>query len=188
MNKKILNTYYKRIFWLLFISFILLIAWFFLYWNNEGWGTDACPTVRNCITEFILYVLPLFWLLFSIILFIIDFWKNKTPERRINTICFLIVCVFMIIDIVQIYIITNHRKDISYNNRCSYITPDFAHKLPFLSMWWFILSIILWLWSYFCFSSLEWKKTWVKVLKVIVWFLLLISWIYSFLSSIWKII
>ena len=68
------------------------------------------------------------------VLFIIDFWKNKTPERRINTICFLIVCVFMIIDIVQKYIITNHRKDISYNSRCSYITPDFAHKLPSLSM------------------------------------------------------
>ena len=180
--------YYKRIFRLLLVFLSLPIIWFFLYWNNEGWGTDACPTVRNCIIEFILYVLPLFWLLFSIILFIIDFWKNKTPERRINTICFLIVCVFMIIDIVQIYIITNHRKDISYNNRCSYITPDFAHKLPFLSMRWFVLSIILWLWSYFCFSSLEWKKTWVKVLKIIVWILLLITCIYCFLSSIWKII
>jgi hypothetical protein len=95
-----------------------------------------------------------------------------------------VICLFMIINVIQKYIIANHMIDITYNDSCSYITPDFAHKLPFLSMWWFILSIILWLWSYFCFSSVKWKNTWIKVLKIIVWILLLISWIYSFLSSI----
>ena len=181
------NVYLKRIFRLLLVSISFPIVWFFLYLNNEGWGTDACPNIRNCIIEFILYVLPLFWLLFSIILFIIDFWKNKTPGRRINTICSLTVCVFMIIDIVQKYIITNHRKDISYNNRCSYITPDFAHKLPSLSMRWFVLSIILWLWSYFCFSSLEWKKVRIKIPLIILWILLLFSWLYCLYNSFGKI-
>ena len=182
------NVYLKRIFRLLLVSISFPIVWFFLYSNNEGWGIDANPTMFNCIVDFILFIFPLIWLIISIILFTIDFLKNKILGKRINSACFLVFCLLMVINIIQKYIIANHRKDISYNNRCSYITPDFAHKLPFLSMWWFILSIILWLWSYFCFSSLEWKKTWVKVLKVIVWFLLLISWIYSFLSSIWKII
>jgi len=186
--KKNNNTYYKRIFRLLLVFLSLPIIWFFLYLNNECWWTDACPNIHNCIIEFILFILPLIWLSFSVILFIVDLWKNKSLERRINTICFLLVCVFMIIDIVQKYIITDHRKDISYNNRCSYIIPDFAHKLPFPSMWWFVLSIILWLWSFFCFSSLGWKKVRIKILLIILWILLLFSWLYCLHNSFDKII
>lgn len=182
--KKINNTYYKRIFWLLLIFISFPIILFSLYSNNEGWGIDACPNMRNCIIDFTIFVLPLFWLLFSIVIFSIDFWKNKILERRISTACFLVICLFMVINILQKYIIANHMTDITYNGSCSYITPDFAHKLPLLSMWWFILSIILWLWSYFCFSSVKWKNAWIKVLKIIVWIFLLISWIYCFLSSI----
>lgn len=184
--KKNNNTYYKRIFRLLIVFLSLPIIWFFLYLNNEGWGTDACPTVRNCIIEFILFMLPLIWLLISIILFTIDFWKNKSIERRINSACFLVVCLFMVINVIQKHIISYHSKDIIYNNRCSYITPDFATKLPFLSMRWFILSIILCIWSYFCFSNVKWKNIRIKVLMIILWILLLIPWLYFLNNSFYK--
>ena len=177
------NVYLKRIFRLLFLFILFPIIWFFLYSNNEWWGTDANPTMSNCILEFVIIILPLIWLIISIILFIIDFWKNQILGRRISTACFLVVCLFMAVNIIQKYMIANHMID-TYSNSCFYITPDFAHKLPLLSMWWFILSIILWLWSYFCFSSVKWKNIWIKILKIIVWILLLILWIYCFLSSI----
>ena len=186
MNKKILNTYYKRIFRLALLSLLFPIGWIFLYSRNEGWGTDACPNMKNCLIELLLLVLPFIRIIVSTLLFIIDIIKNKILTRRLLSISFILLFVIKLIDLIQQVTLWRY---LHYVQRCSYINPDFIYKLPpaaYISFRWILLSILILLWSYFIFDNTKGKKKSVKILLIILWVLIFISWIYClYLSFLW---
>ena len=186
MNKKILNTYYKRIFRLALLSLLFPIGWIFLYSRNEGWGTDACPNMKNCLIELLLLVLPFIRIIVSTLLFIIDIIKNKILTRRLLSISFILLFVIKLIDLIQQVTLWRY---LHYVQRCSYINPDFIYKLPpaaYISFRWILLSILILLWSYFVFDNTKGKKKSVKILLIILWVLIFISWIYClYLSFLW---
>ena len=186
MNKKILNTYYKRIFRLALLSLLFPIWWIFLYSRNEGWGTDACPNMKNCLIELLLFVLPFIRIIVSTLLFIIDIIKNKILIRRLLSISFILLFVIKLIDLIQQVMLWRY---LHFVQRCSYINPDFIYKLPpvaYISLRWILLSILILLWSYFVFDNTKGKKKLVKILLIILWVLIFISWIYClYLSFLW---
>ena len=186
MNKKILNTYYKRIFRLALLFLLFPIGWIFLYSRNEGWGTDACPNMKNCLIELLLLVLPFIRIIVSTLLFIIDIIKNKILTRRLLSISFILLFVIKLIDLIQQVTLWRY---LHYVQRCSYINPDFIYKLPpaaNISLRWILLSILILLWSYFVFDNTKGKKKLVKILLIILWVLIFISWIYClYLSFLW---
>jgi len=186
MNKKILNTYYKRIFRLALLSLLFPIWWIFLYSRNEGWGTDACPNMKNCLIELLLFVLPFIRIIVSTLLFIIDIIKNKILIRRLLSISFILLFVIKLIDLIQQVMLWRY---LHFVQRCSYINPDFIYKLPpaaNISFRWILLSILILLWSYFVFDNTKGKKKLVKILLIILWVLIFISWIYClYLSFLW---
>lgn len=186
MNKKILNTYYKRIFRLALLSLLFPIGWIFLYSRNEGWGTDACPNMKNCLIELLLFVLPFIRIIVSTLLFIIDIIKNKILIRRLLSISFILLFVIRLIDLIQQVTLWRY---LHFIQRCSYINPGFIYKLPpaaYISFRWILLSILILLWSYFVFDNTKGKKKLVKILLIILWVLIFISWIYClYLSFLW---
>jgi len=186
MNKKIVNTYYKRIFRLALLSLLFPIGWLILYSRNEGWGTDACPNMKNCLIELLLFVLPFIRIIVSTLLFIIDIIKNKILTRRLLSISFILLFVIKLIDLIQQVTLWRY---LHFVQRCSYINPDFIYKLPpaaNISFRWILLSILILLWSYFVFDNTKGKKKLVKILLIILWVLIFISWIYClYLSFLW---
>ena len=184
--KKNNNTYYKRIFRLALLSLLVPIGWIFLYSRNEGWGTDACPNMKNCLIELLLLVLPFIRIIVSTLLFIIDIIKNKILIRRLLSISFILLFVIKLIDLIQQVTLWRY---LHYVQRCSYINPDFIYKLPpaaYISFRWILLSILILLWSYFVFDNTKGKKKSVKILLIILWVLIFISWIYClYLSFLW---
>ena len=184
--KKNNNTYYKRIFRLALLSLLVPIGWIFLYSRNEGWGTDACPNMKNCLIELLLLVLPFIRIIVSTLLFIIDIIKNKILTRRLLSISFILLFVIKLIDLIQQVTLWRY---LHYVQRCSYINPDFIYKLPpaaYISLRWILLSILILLWSYFVFDNTKGKKKLVKILLIILWVLIFISWIYClYLSFLW---
>ena len=184
--KKNNNTYYKRIFRLALLSLLVPIGWIFLYSRNEGWGTDACPNMKNCLIELLLLVLPFIRIIVSTLLFIIDIIKNKILIRRLLSISFILLFVIKLIDLIQQVTLWRY---LHYVQRCSYINPDFIYKLPpaaYISFRWILLSILILLWSYFIFDNTKGKKKSVKILLIILWVLIFISWIYClYLSFLW---
>ena len=184
--KKNNNTYLKRIFRLALLSLLVPIWWIFLYSRNEGWGTDACPNMKNCLIELLLLVLPFIRIIVSTLLFIIDIIKNKILTRRLLSISFILLFVIKLIDLIQQVTLWRY---IHYVQRCSYINPDFIYKLPpaaYISLRWILLSILILLWSYFVFDNTKGKKKLVKILLIILWVLIFISWIYClYLSFLW---
>ena len=184
--KKNNNTYYKRIFRLALLSLLFPIGWIILYSRNEGWGTDACPNMKNCLIELLLFVLPFIRIIVSTLLFIIDIIKNKILTRRLLSISFILLFVIKLIDLIQQVTLWRY---LHYVQRCSYINPDFIYKLPpaaYISFRWILLSILILLWSYFVFDNTKGKKKLVKILLIILWVLIFISWIYClYLSFLW---
>ena len=184
--KKNNNTYYKRIFRLALLSLLFPIGWIILYSRNEGWGTDACPNMKNCLIELLLFVLPFIRIIVSTLLFIIDIIKNKILTRRLLSISFILLFVIKLIDLIQQVTLWRY---LHFNQRCSYINPDFIYKLPaaaHISFRWILLSILILLWSYFVFDNTKGKKKLVKILLIILWVLIFISWIYClYLSFLW---
>jgi hypothetical protein len=184
--KKNNNTYLKRIFRLALLSLLVPIGWIFLYSRNEGWGTDACPNMKNCLIELLLLVLPFIRIIVSTLLFIIDIIKNKILTRRLLSISFILLFVIKLIDLIQQVTLWRY---LHYVQRCSYINPDFIYKLPsaaYISLRWILLSILILLWSYFVFDNTKGKKKLVKILLIILWVLIFISWIYClYLSFLW---
>ncbi len=184
--KKNNNTYLKRIFRLALLSLLVPIWWIFLYSRNEGWGTDACPNMKNCLIELLLFVLPFIRIIVSTLLFIIDIIKNKILTRRLLSISFILLFVIKLIDLIQQVTLWRY---LHFVQRCSYINPDFIYKLPpaaYISLRWILLSILILLWSYFVFDNTKGKKKLVKILLIILWVLIFISWIYClYLSFLW---
>ena len=184
--KKNNNTYLKRIFRLALLSLLVHIGWIFLYSRNEGWGTDACPNMKNCLIELLLLVLPFIRIIVSTLLFIIDIIKNKILTRRLLSISFILLFVIKLIDLIQQVTLWRY---LHFVQRCSYINPDFIYKLPpaaYISLRWILLSILILLWSYFVFDNTKGKKKLVKILLIILWVLIFISWIYClYLSFLW---
>lgn len=184
--KKNNNTYLKRIFRLALLSLLVPIWWIFLYSRNEGWGTDACPNMKNCLIELLLLVLPFIRIIVSTLLFIIDIIKNKILTRRLLSISFILLFVIKLIDLIQQVTLWRY---LHFVQRCSYINPDFIYKLPpaaYISLRWILLSILILLWSYFVFDNTKGKKKLVKILLIILWVLIFISWIYClYLSFLW---
>ena len=101
LMKKNNNTYLKRIFRLALLSLLFPIGWIILYSRNEGWGTDACPNMKNCLIELLLLVLPFIRIIVSTLLFIIDIIKNKILTRRLLSISFILLFVIKLIDLIQ---------------------------------------------------------------------------------------
>lgn len=184
--KKNNNTYYKRIFRLALLSLLFPIGWIILYSRNEGWGTDACPNMKNCLIELLLFVLPFIRIIVSTLLFIIDIIKNKILTRRLLSISFILLFVIRLIDLIQQVTLWRY---LHFVQRCSYINPDFIYKLPpvaYISFRGILLSILILLWSYFVFDNTKGKKKLVKILLIILWVLIFISWIYClYLSFLW---
>ena len=184
--KKNNNTYLKRIFRLALLSLLVPIWWIFLYSRNEGWGTDACPNMKNCLIELLLFVLPFIRIIVSTLLFIIDIIKNKILTRRLLSISFILLFVIKLIDLIQQVTLWRY---LHFVQRCSYINPDFIYKLPpaaYISLRWILLTILILLWSYFVFDNTKGKKKLVKILLIILWVLIFISWIYClYLSFLW---
>ena len=175
--KKNNNTYLKRIFRLALLSLLFPIGWIFLYSRNEGWGTDACPNMKNCLIELLLLVLPFIRIIVSTLLFIIDIIKNKILTRRLLSVSFILLFVLRLIDLIQQVALWRY---IHFSEKCTYINPDFFYKLPasaFVSSWWILVSILILLWSYFAFDNTREKKIWIKILMILIWVLLLIPWI-----------